>query len=105
MSAGWLRRPSGTVLRSFACISGVTSPPRSSESIWVSPATGHTAFTRMRWGASSTAIPWVMVFTAPLEPLYQTSPGRGLIAAVKAVWMMHAPPASRMSGTVCFADQ
>ena len=28
-----------------------------------------------------------------------------VIAAVEAVWMMHPPPASRMSGTVCFADQ
>jgi len=41
----------------------------------------------------------VMVVTAPLDALYQTSPGRGRRAAVDAVLMIEPEPCLRMIGT------
>ena len=64
MSLGWLIRPSGIVLTNFARSSGV-SPPMNMEVRPVSPSTGQIALTRIRSGASSTAIAFEMVIAAP----------------------------------------
>ena len=52
---------------------------------------GQTEFTRIWCGPYSAAKPFVAFATAPLEELYQTSPGRGLIAPILATLIM-APP-------------
>src|SRR5258706_188462 len=95
MSRGVERRPSGIVAMNFLRFSGV-SPPMKLASSGVSPATGQSALTRILSGASSTAIALVKVIAAPLEPLYQTRPGRGRSPAVEAVLMMQPPPWRRL---------
>ena len=66
-------------------------------SIPVSPITGLMALTRMFFGASSTAIDFVSVITAPLVPLYQVRPGRGRMPAVEAILMMVPAPRRSIS--------
>src|SRR5712664_1091365 len=62
MSSGWAIRPSGMILAIAASSSSVL-PPRG----WaVSVVPGAIAFTRMPWGASSSAIVRVIVITPPL---------------------------------------
>ena len=51
----------------------------------ISPATGAMQFTRMRSGASSTAIDFDIRFTAPFDELYHVSPGRGRMPAVEVL--------------------
>ena len=49
---------------------------------------------------------WVMVFTAPLLPLYQTRPGRGRMPAVLLMLMSDPPrPCFRSNGTAACAIQ
>ena len=86
------------VATNLARFSGV-SAPMNSASRGVSPATGLMAHTRIFLGASSAAIDLVMVMTAPLDALYQVSPGRGLTPAVDAVLMMTPPPRFSIAGT------
>ncbi|MNT29039.1 hypothetical protein D3C72_1647640 [compost metagenome] len=62
-------------------------------------------FTRMLSGPNSAAIDLLVMMTAPLEPLYQVSPGRGRSPAVDAMLMMLPPPALRSSGTAWMADR
>ena len=71
----------------------------------VSPITGQIALTRIRSGASSTAIDLLIVITAPLEPLYQVRPGRGRSPAVDAMLTKQPPPWRRNTGTACCALQ
>src|SRR5689334_20736810 len=65
MSSGVERRPSGTVLMNASRVLG----PKNEASSGVSPATGHSALTRILSGANSTAIDLVITFTAPFEEL------------------------------------
>src|SRR6266568_143635 len=88
ISADVLIRPSGMLARNRARFSGVSGAPMNSVSRLVAPITGQTALTRILSGASSVAMHWVMVFTAPLVPLYQTRPGRGRIPAVLLMLMI-----------------
>ncbi len=106
MSAGVLMRPSGMVARNLARLSGVSGSPMNCSSSAVAPITGQTALTRMSSAASSVAMHWVMMFTAPLVPLYQTSPGRGRMPAVLEMLMMEPPrPWLRNAGTAACAIQ
>ena len=68
MSCGVEKRPSGTVALKAARFSGVSSPMNIASS-GVSPATGAMAQTRIRSGASSTAIDFVITCTAPFDAL------------------------------------
>ena len=83
-----------------ARFSAVSACPMNSSSSAVSPITGLMALTRMFFGASSAAIDFVSVITAPFEPLYQVRPGRGRRPAVDAVLMIAPPPRFSSSGTV-----
>ena len=83
-------------------ITGVSSPMNCA-SMPVSPATGHRQFTRMFFGASSTAIDFVAVIAQPFEALYQVRPGRGRKPAVEAVVMIEPPPCFSMIGTTASA--
>ncbi len=106
ISAGVLIRPSGIVARNRARFSGVSGTPMNSSSRFVAPITGQTAFTRILSGASSVAMHCVMMFTAPLLPLYQTSPGRGRMPAVLLTFTMLPPlPWRRNTGTAACAIQ
>ena len=60
-------------------------------------------YTRMRSGASSTAIERLVMIAAPLLPLYQVSPGRGRTPAVEAMLTNTPPPFVRKYGTQCVA--
>ena len=104
MSLGRLIRPRGMVAVNFARSSG-ESPPMNSAVRPVSPITGQIALTRILSGASSTAIDLLIVITAPLEALYQVSPGRGLSPAVDAMLTMLPPPCLRNTGTAWTALQ
>ncbi len=48
-------------------------------------------------------MPLLVTITAPLVPLYQTSPGRGRTPAVEATLTKAPPPLRRKCGTTCFA--
>src|SRR6218665_2284009 len=66
------------VARNLARRVSSTGPPAKSADRPVSGLnTGLMQFTRMLSGPSSAAIDLLVVMTAPLEPLYQVSPGRG----------------------------
>ena len=56
-------------------------------------------------GASSAAIDLETRFTAPLEALYQVSPGRGRIPAVEPILMITPDFCLRMSGTTACANR
>jgi hypothetical protein len=71
----------------------------------VSAITGAIAQTRMPSPASSAAIDFDRRFTAPLEALYQVSPGRGLIPAVEPILMITPDFCLRMSGTTACANR
>jgi hypothetical protein len=105
MSVGVENRPSGMLARNLARFSGVSGMPMKVSKRPVSPITGLMAQTRIRSGASSTAIDRVSAMAAPLEPLYQVSPGRGRTAAVDAMLMMTPPRARRNTGTACSAER
>ena len=45
------------------------------------------------------------MIAAPLEPLYQVSPGRGRTPAVEAVVMIEPPPRFSISGTHASVDE
>ena len=60
-----------------ARFSAVSGTPMNSPSRPVAAITGAIRLTRMPSLASSTAMDLVITFTAPLELLYQVSPGRG----------------------------
>ncbi len=70
-----------------------------SASMPVTPITGHSALTRIRQGASSTASDFETRLTAPFEALYHVSPGRGRIPAVEPTFSITPPPLSRIRGT------
>src|SRR6202042_84941 len=95
-SDGFANRPSGIVARNFARISGESVPRKLGKS-GVSPATGARPFTRMWSGASSTAMDLVSKFTAPFDPLYQVSPGRGRKPAVESILRKTLLPWARMA--------
>ena len=69
----------------------------SSKAVW--PMTGAMQFTRIFMGANSTAMDLLSRLTAPFEPLYQVSPGRGRMPAVEPMFRITPPPCSRISGT------
>src|SRR5262245_17927189 len=98
------KRPSGTVALNCARSSG-ESPPMKVGSSGVSAITGATAQTRMPSAASSAAIDLDSRFTAPLEALYQVSPGRGLIPAVDPILMITPDLCARMRGTTACANR
>ncbi len=102
MSCGVDSRPSGMLARKAARFSGVSSPMKVASS-GVSPATGAMQQTRIRSGASSTAIDLDRRFTAPLVPLYQVRPGRGRMPAVDPILTMTPPPFCRKCGTTASA--
>src|SRR6218665_2140048 len=78
------KRPNGMVARNLARRVSSTGPPAKSADRPVSGLnTGLMQFTRMLSGPSSAAIDLLVVMTAPLEPLYQVSPGRGRRPAVE----------------------
>lgn len=91
-SSGRQKRPSGIDPMNRARAAGVSSPPRKVDSNGVSPSAGLMAFTRIRSGANSTAIPLVRSATAPFDPLYHDNPGRGRTAAVEPILMKQPPP-------------
>ena len=72
----------------FLPVLGISVAPMKSSRSPVAPMTGQTELTRMLSGARSTAMHFVMMFTAPLVPLYQTRPGRGRIPAVLPMLMI-----------------
>ena len=61
------------------------------------------ALTRILNDASSIAMALVAVIIAPLEVLYQASPGRGRRPAVEATFKITPCPCSFISGTPCLA--
>src|SRR5690606_27353309 len=101
------KRPSGMVARNFARRASSTGPPANSADRPVSGLnTGLMQLTRMLSGPSSAAIDLLVVMTAPLEPLYQVSPGRGRNPAVEAMLMklpVLPPGLARMAGTAWIA--
>ena len=86
-----------------ARFSGVSGTPMNASSRPVSPITGQMALTRMLSGASSTAIDWDRMFTAPLVELYQLRPGRGRMPATEPILTIEPPPLRRMIGTTMLA--
>src|SRR6266545_3735509 len=98
------KRPSGTVALNCARSSG-ESPPMKVGNSGVSAITGAIAQTRMPSAASSAAIDFDRRFTAPLEALYQVSPGRGLIPAVEPILMITPDFCLRMNGTTACANR
>ena len=92
------------VLSSAAGCGGSDSTPAVTVlSIAVSPATGLMTFTRMLSFANSAAIERLVTIAAPLLPLYQVSPGRGLTPAVDAMVMNTPFLCARKCGTTCRA--
>ena len=105
-SSAVLKRPSGMVARNLARRASSTGPPANSADSAVSGLnTGLMQLTRMLSGPSSAAIDLLVVITAPFEPLYQVSPGRGRTPAVDAMLMKLPPPCARITGTACTADR
>src|SRR4029077_9998282 len=98
------KRPSGTVALNWARNSG-ESPPMNVGNSGVSAMTGAIAHTRIPSGASSAAIDFDSRFTAPLEALYQVSPGRGRIPAFEPMLMISPVFLARMSGTTAWANR
>ena len=87
------------VVKNPARFSGVSAMPMNASSRAVSPSTGQITLTRILSGPSSTAMALDKVFTAPFEPLYQTSPGRGRMPPVEPILMITPWPAALISGT------
>ena len=98
-SMGFDRRPMGIEATNFLRFSGVSGMPMNCSSIPVSPITGFTTFTRIFSGPSSAAMERDVTIAAPLEPLYQVSPGRGRTPAVEAMFTKQPPPRLRNCGT------
>ena len=76
----------------LARFSGVSGKPMKSSNKPVTPMTGQMALTRIFSGPSSTAIDLDIKLTAPLEALYQVSPGRGRMPATDPMFKITPPP-------------
>lgn len=63
---------------------------------------GARQLTQIFMGASSTAIDFDRIFTAPLVALYQVRPGRGRTPAVEPILMIDPPLCRCMIGTTRF---
>ena len=81
------KRPRGIEAVNLARFSGVSALPMKVVRRGVSASAGLIAFTLILSGANSTAIDFVMRTTAPFDPLYHVSPGRGRTAAVEPMLM------------------
>src|SRR3569833_184328 len=100
------KRSSGIVARNFARRASSTGPPANSADRPVSGLnTGLMQLTRMFSGPNSAASDLLVVITAPLEPLYQVSPGRGRTPAVEAMLMKLPPLLARKAGTACRVER
>src|SRR5215212_694257 len=100
------KRPRGMVARNFARRASSTGPPANSAERPVSGLnTGLMQFTRMLSGPNSAASDLLVVITAPFEPLYQVSPGRGRTPAVEAMLMNEPPLLARNAGTAWIVER
>ena len=86
-------RPNGIVETKRDRFSVVSATPMKSCSGPVATMTGATRLTRMPFGASSTAIDFVMTRAAPFELLDQMRPGRGRMAPTEPTLKITPSPA------------